>query len=88
MLMVAVGLSPAGNRLSLPIKLLDWLWVLTSFMSDTQIAKMHTVGGELSAEQLARAGGVSTTAGWIAGGFYALLVLLAINGLVLQTHNR
>ena len=87
-LIVVVGLLPAGARLGLPISVglaANQLYVGHSVAT---IAKMHAAGGELSAEQLARAGGVSTTAGWIAGGCCALLFLLGIVGLILQTHNR
>ncbi len=83
-------LLPVGKRLGLPISIglavgANQLYVGHAVAT---IAKMHTAGGELSAEQLARAGEVSTTAGWIARGCYALLILLAIVGLVLQTQSR
>ena len=89
-LIVVVGLLPVGNRLGLPIGIglalaANQLYVGHAIAT---IAKMQCEGGELLAQQLARAGGVSTTAGWIAGGCYALLVLLAIVGLILQTHPR
>ena len=89
-LIVVVGLLPVGNRLGLPIGIGLALGANQIYVGHAiaTIAKMHKAGGAPSPEQLAKAGGVSTTAGWIAGSCYALLLLLAIASIVLQSHNR
>lgn len=92
-LVVVLGLLPIGNRIGLPlgVGLAVAANQLYTAHAISAVIKMRAAagGGPIPAEQLAQAGGVSKTAGWIAGGVYLVLVALGILALALTTpHSR
>ena len=81
--LVLVGLIPGTSRIGLPVGIGLALGGNQIYIGHAiaKIAKLREAGHG-SLEELQRAGGVSKLAAWIAGIVYALLLALAIYGIV------
>lgn len=83
--MVAISLIPGAGRAGLPIGIALGLMAYRVYVQHAigVLAKARRPDGTIDPHDIARAGGVSRTAGWISGVIYGLLILISIVSIVL-----
>lgn len=83
-LLIVLGLIPGVNRVGLPVGIALAFGAHRLYVTYAmdKLKKMRAATGVLNPETVRRVGGVSVLAGWISGGIYALLLALAIIGII------
>ncbi len=82
--MIAISRIPGASRAGLPIGIALGLMAYRVYVQHVigALARVRRPDGTIDPQEIARAGGVSRTAGWISGVIYGLLILISIVSII------